>query len=110
MLKPSLPDEFPKIIPQVDSSIFEGEGVLTQELGREVQVKFTIIPLRERDSVTMKMVESSIIIFQDTVQVILTSFLFSEITFKLFIFFLELKIKASYLFLQLIIGILESLS
>jgi PAS domain S-box-containing protein len=68
MLKPSLPDEFPKIIPQVDSSIFEGEGVLTQELGREVQVKFTIIPLRERDSVTMKMVESSIIIFQDVTQ------------------------------------------
>ena len=65
MLKPLLPHGFPSIIPPSDSGLSEGEGVLTQEQGREVQVQFTIIPLREQDSVTGKMVESSIIIFQD---------------------------------------------
>ena len=65
MLKPLLPHGFPSIIPPSDPGLSEGEGVLTQEQGREVQVQFTIIPLREQDSVTGKMVESSIIIFQD---------------------------------------------
>ena len=65
MLKPLLPHAFPNIIPPSDPGLSEGEGVLTQEQGREVQVQFTIIPLREQDSVTRKIVESSIIIFQD---------------------------------------------
>jgi PAS domain S-box-containing protein len=65
MLKPLLPHAFPNIIPPSDPGLTEGEGVLTQEQGREVQVQFTIIPLREQDSVTRKIVESSIIIFQD---------------------------------------------
>jgi PAS domain S-box-containing protein len=68
MLKPLFPDEFPSIIPPAEPVLSEGEGILTQEQGREVQVQFTIIPLREQDSVTRKMVESSIIIFQDVTQ------------------------------------------
>jgi PAS domain S-box-containing protein len=68
MLKPLFPGEFPSITPPTDTGLSEGEGILTQEQGREVQVKFTIIPLREQDSVTRKMVESSIIIFQDVTQ------------------------------------------
>ncbi len=68
MLKPLLPDVFPSIISPANPSLSEGEGVLTQEQGKEVQVQFTIIPLRERDSVTNTLVESSIIIFQDVTQ------------------------------------------
>ena len=68
MLKPLLPDAFPSILPQANPSLAEGEGLLTQEQGREVQVQFTIIPLRERDTVTRKIVESSMIIFQDVTQ------------------------------------------
>lgn len=65
ILKPLLPETFPGIVSPVDPGPSQGEGVLFQDQGKEVQVRFTIIPLRERDSVTHALVESRIIILQD---------------------------------------------
>lgn len=68
VLKPSLPDEFPAISSRIATSPARGEGTLTRITGQAVQVQFMIIPLRERDSLTPTMKQSSIIIFQDVTQ------------------------------------------
>jgi len=65
VLKPLFPAEFPNVIPPAEPRLSKGEGVLRQDQRREVQITFTIIPLCEEDSITRKLVESSIIIFQD---------------------------------------------
>jgi len=68
ILKPSLSPDFPAVFPPADNILSEGECVLTQQTGRERQVHFTVIPLREKETGTSREVESSIIIFQDVTQ------------------------------------------
>ena len=67
-LKPLLSPDFPADFKKTTGLPSTGECLLTQETGREIQVNFTIIPLREKESSTDNKVESSIVIFQDVTQ------------------------------------------
>ncbi|MDX1778958.1 MAG: PAS domain S-box protein, partial [Thermodesulfobacteriota bacterium] len=67
-LKPLLSPDFPADLRNTSGLPSTGECLLTQEGGREIQVHFTIIPLREKESTTGTEIESSIIIFKDVTQ------------------------------------------
>ena len=67
-LKPLLSPDFPADFRNTSGLSSTGECLLTQEGGREIQVHFTIIPLREKESSTGTEIESSIIIFKDVTQ------------------------------------------
>ena len=68
ILKPSLSRDFPPGFQSTSNMPSAGECVFTQTTGKEVQVHFTIIPLREKERDTRTEAENSIIIFQDVTQ------------------------------------------
>ena len=68
ILKPSLSADFPAGFQSMNSMSAAGECIFTQKRGREIQVHFTIIPLREKERDTGTEIESSIIIFHDVTQ------------------------------------------
>ena len=68
ILKPSLSGDFPAGFQSMNSMSAAGECIFTQKSGREIQVHFTIIPLREKERDTGTEIESSIIIFHDVTQ------------------------------------------
>jgi PAS domain S-box-containing protein len=68
ILKPSLSRDFPAGFQSMNTMSAAGECIFTQKGGREIQVHFTIIPLREKERDTGTEIESNIMIFHDVTQ------------------------------------------
>ena len=69
VLGPLLPPDFPRIVARTDTDSCEGECVLRKHTGREVDVQFSIVPLRERMNGELAGAESALVILHDITQI-----------------------------------------